>query len=228
MLATFETLYKILQLEKEQGYRNRAVIGGLEKFIANWYDNAHREATAQNRQALVDEIVGLLRDYATITETAVRARVIDQVLRTLKTTPSQVTAKPAEGPRPERVEGPRPEPFGMAQDKPVEGPRPSQPLPSPAPPVKRPALDSPVTIISGISEGYAKRMARLGVHTIRDLLYLFPRRYDDYSALKPIAHLEYGEEVTIIGTVWNTKVRQTRGGGVVVNTIFAEPALSGR
>ena len=227
MLATFKTLYKILQLEKEQGYRNRAVIGGLEKFIANWYDKARREAASQDSRSLVDEIVDLLKNYTTITETAVRAQVIEQVLRKLKTTPSQVTTKSAKGPRPES--------FGMAQDKPVEGPRPSQPLPPPAPPVmrkpppppvappvERPALDAPVTTISGISEGYAKRMARLGVHTIRDLLYLFPRRYDDYSALKPIARLEYGEEVTIIGTVWNTKVRQTRGGGVVVNTIFAD------
>ncbi|MDY7039612.1 MAG: ATP-dependent DNA helicase RecG, partial [Chloroflexota bacterium] len=74
----------------------------------------------------------------------------------------------------------------------------------------------------GISVGYAKRLARLGVHTIRDLLYLFPRHYDDYSALKTINQLDYGEEVTVIGTIWNTKVRQTRAGGVVVNTIIAD------
>jgi len=95
MLAAFETLYKILQLEKEQGYRNRAVIGGLEKFIANWYDKAYHEAASQGRQALVDEIADLLKDYTTIAETTDRARVIHQVLSKLKTPPSQVTAKPA-------------------------------------------------------------------------------------------------------------------------------------
>jgi ATP-dependent DNA helicase RecG len=217
MLTAFEKLYKILQLEKEQSYRNRAVIGGLEKFIANWHDETRREIATQDGQALVDEIAGFLRDYTSIAEPAARAQVIEQVLHRIK------TLHVAEGRHPETVEGPQPEP--------VEEPRPSPPsrptappvtIKPPPPPVERPGLDSPVTTISGISEGYAKRLARLGVHTIRDLLYLFPRRYDDYSALKPIAHLEYGEEVTIIGTIWNTKVRQTRGGGVVVNTIVAD------
>ncbi|HIP96975.1 MAG TPA: ATP-dependent DNA helicase RecG, partial [Anaerolineae bacterium] len=227
MLAAFETLYKILQLEKEQGYHNRAVIGGLEKFIANWYDKAHHEAASQGRQALVDEIADLLKDYTTIAETTERARVIRQVLSKLTTPPPQVTAKPAEGSRPELA--------SFAEDKLARKVRPSQPPPPSAPPaprqpppspvvpqIERPGLDSPVTAISGINKGYAKRLARLGVHTIRDLLYFFPHRYDDYSALKPIARLEYGEDVTVIGTVWNTKVRRTRAGGVIINTIIAD------
>jgi ATP-dependent DNA helicase RecG len=233
MLAAFEKLYKILQLEKEQGYRNRAVIGGLEKFIANWQDEARREAATQECQALADEVADLLKGYTTTAEATTRAGAINQVLSKLKTTPSQEKVKPVTArPRPEPAEGPRPEPAdsaqGMAQGKPAEGLRPESiegPRPSPppvAPPVERPGLDSAVTTISGISESYAKRLARLGVHTIRDLLYCFPRRYDDYSSLKPIARLEYGEEVTVIGTIWNTTARQTRSGGVVVNTIVAD------
>ncbi len=42
------------------------------------------------------------------------------------------------------------------------------------------------------------------------MLYLFPRRYDDYTLMKPISRLQYGEQVTIIGTIWQTKVRRTR------------------
>jgi len=212
MLAAFETLYKILQLEKEQGYRNRAVIGGLEKFIANWYDKAYHEAASQGRQALVDEIADLLKDYTTIAETTDRARVIHQVLSKLKTEPFSSAEDKLAG----EVRPPQPPP-------PSAPPVPRQPPPPPvAPQIERPGLDSPVTAISGINKGYAKRLARLGVHTIRDLLYLFPHRYDDYSALKPIARLEYGEDVTVIGTVWNTKVRQTRAGGVIINTIIAD------
>ena len=227
MRTAFEKLYKILCLEKEQGYRNRAVIGGLEKLIANWHGEALREAATQDCQALVNEIVDSLKDYSTL-ETTARAQVIDQIQHKLKIAPSLETTKPV-------TARPSPEPFdsaqGMAHGQPAEGPRPAQPSPVPTlpvtlkpspPPAERPGLDSPITTISGIREGYAKRLARLGVYTIRDLLYLFPRRYDDYSALKPINRLEYGEEVTVIGTIWNTKVRQTRGGGVVVNTIVAD------
>jgi len=47
---------------------------------------------------------------------------------------------------------------------------------------------------------------------MRDALTYFPRRYVDYSQLKPINRLEYGEEVTIIATVWESYVKRTRGG----------------
>ncbi len=47
------------------------------------------------------------------------------------------------------------------------------------------------------------------------MLYLFPRRHDDYSQLKPINRLEYGEEVTIIARVVNSNARDTRRGGSI-------------
>ena len=47
--------------------------------------------------------------------------------------------------------------------------------------------------------------------TLRDLLYFFPRRYDDYSKLLPINRLQYGDETTIIGTVQNVSKRPMRG-----------------
>ena len=44
------------------------------------------------------------------------------------------------------------------------------------------------------------------------MLYHFPRRYDDYSELKPINRLQYGEEVTVIGTIQSINNRNIRGG----------------
>ena len=43
------------------------------------------------------------------------------------------------------------------------------------------------------------------------MLYNFPRRYDDYTQLKPIQRLRYGEEVTVIGTVTSIDSRAIRG-----------------
>jgi ATP-dependent DNA helicase RecG len=62
----------------------------------------------------------------------------------------------------------------------------------------------------------------LGIETVGDLLYHFPHRYDDYSTLKPISRLEYGEETTIIGTIWETSSRKTRSGGTVVTSVVAD------
>jgi ATP-dependent DNA helicase RecG len=125
----------------------------------------------------------------------------------------------AEGPVLSQVEGP-PKPLRKEETH-----EPAKPSAHPEPSRREhtgPGLDSPVTVLPGISDGYTKRLNRLGATTIRDLLYLFPRRYDDYRSLKTISQLQYGEEVTIVGTIWDTKARQTRGGGSLVTSIITD------
>ena len=83
-------------------------------------------------------------------------------------------------------------------------------------------LDSPVTKLPGIKEAMAKRLSNLGVETIGDFLALYPRRYDDYRALKTINRLEYGEEVTIIAQIWETRKRDTRQGRPIVTSVLSD------
>ena len=66
-------------------------------------------------------------------------------------------------------------------------------------------LDSPVTFMKGVSLALAAKFARLGVHTMRDMLYFFPRRHLDYSRRKSISRLEGDEEQTIIANVWQAQ-----------------------
>jgi len=105
--------------------------------------------------------------------------------------------------------------------------RPPHDLPFPAPPsssLRSPStgLDAAVSTLPGIAAGYAERLQRLGIATVGDLIYHFPHRYDDYSTLKPINRLEYGEETTIIGVVWETSTRKGRGGSAIVRSIIAD------
>ncbi|HBY94573.1 MAG TPA: DNA helicase RecG [Chloroflexi bacterium] len=100
-------------------------------------------------------------------------------------------------------------------------------------------LDASITTLTGISDTYARRLARLGVATVRDLLYHLPARYEDFSALRRISELMYGQEVTIVGVVEETKNRQSKRGSVVTTTVisdgtgtvqatwFSQPWLSG-
>ena len=71
-------LLKVLALEKKQGHRNKAVIGGLDKFVSRWEPGARAEV---NNQPAMDEIVSLLLGYPAIEDTAMRARILDQVIR---------------------------------------------------------------------------------------------------------------------------------------------------
>jgi ATP-dependent DNA helicase RecG len=64
-------------------------------------------------------------------------------------------------------------------------------------------LDSPVTALSGVNRPTAAKLSTLGITTLRDLLYHFPHRYDDFSTLRSIAQLVPGEQQTLIATVWS-------------------------
>ena len=196
MISAFEKLAKILALEDEQGYRNRAVIGGLEKFASFWREEARQESEDSESAGLVEEVVALLHSYPTLEDGEARKRTVEEIL-------SKLGQKP---------EGAKQEPPEKAA---VVEPREEQPR-------ERPGLDSLVTVLLGIGPSHAKRFNRLGVETIRDLLYLFPHRYNDFSSLKTINQLEYGKEVTIIGNVWETKARETRKGGVIVTSIISD------
>jgi len=66
MPSALETLVKILKLEKEQGYKNAAVIGGLAAYETNWTPNAHTQARKPDHHALVDELSDLLKRYESI------------------------------------------------------------------------------------------------------------------------------------------------------------------
>ncbi|NUM44414.1 MAG: ATP-dependent DNA helicase RecG, partial [Anaerolineales bacterium] len=76
------------------------------------------------------------------------------------------------------------------------------------------ALNAHLTVLSGVGPKHAKSLEKLNLTTLGDALYFFPRRYEDYSQLKPINRLWYGEEVTVIGVISEIAVRPTRGGKV--------------
>ncbi len=52
-----------------------------------------------------------------------------------------------------------------------------------------------------IGKKYTKRLKKLGIETVRDLLFHFPHRYEDFSNLTPIKNLQEGETVCIQGKI---------------------------
>ncbi len=290
MNSAFSRLLKILALERRQGYRNKAVIGGLDKFASRWETDARAEVP---ESALVGEIISLLIGYPAIEDTAARERIVEQILRRVREiVPGLAAAEERPAPPPPAVREIAPEePKAPASPAPVEAPSsqpakergvpatnkpgpaatieapPEQPAEPPAPntlpavapsrspatqaaepplppaleaatasapsagePVAPPAapapagepyaavpsakprepafgLTAPVIRLPGVGPHYAERLAHLGVRTVQDLLYLLPTRYEDYSQLRTIDKLRWGEEVTVIGTIWSIKSR---------------------
>ncbi len=58
-------------------------------------------------------------------------------------------------------------------------------------------LTKPITTLKGIGSKRAELFNKLGIFTIRDLLYFLPRDYLDYSHAKPIKELLHGEQAAI-------------------------------
>ncbi|NMC78672.1 MAG: ATP-dependent DNA helicase RecG [Chloroflexi bacterium] len=73
-------------------------------------------------------------------------------------------------------------------------------------------INAPLTVLPGIGKRQAQTLTNLGLQTLGDLLYYFPRRYDDYSRLTPINRLNYGDECTIIAGVQSSSTRPVSGG----------------
>jgi len=70
-----------------------------------------------------------------------------------------------------------------------------------------------------LSDAHKGALEKLGVVTLRDLLYHFPSRYEQAGGEASIANLASGQEVTIIGTVeklqakkgWKSRIPMTEG-----------------
>lgn len=72
-------------------------------------------------------------------------------------------------------------------------------------------LETPVETFIPVQPRARKRLHALGLKTVRDLLYHFPRRYEDYSNIRPIASLKKGETATIQGIITDIQGRHAWG-----------------
>ncbi len=72
---------------------------------------------------------------------------------------------------------------------------------SPRPASRSASLSSPVQYVKGVGPVRAAQLIRLGIHTVEDLLYHRPHRYEDRSHLAKIAALLPGQKQATQGVV---------------------------
>jgi ATP-dependent DNA helicase RecG len=79
-------------------------------------------------------------------------------------------------------------------------------MPSPdRPPAEQ--LATPVQFLKGVGPQRAELLARVGVNTVRDVLFHFPRDYQDFTDQRDVAHLEPGHLQTVAGVVQDIDLR---------------------
>jgi ATP-dependent DNA helicase RecG len=72
------------------------------------------------------------------------------------------------------------------------------------------ALDSPVSRLRSAGARRLEGLHRLGISSIRDLLYAFPSRYNDFSRVIPIAGAPLGERSSVLGSIVDVKIKRPR------------------
>ena len=71
-------------------------------------------------------------------------------------------------------------------------------------------LNTPVQYLKGVGPKKAKLLGSIGIKTVEDLFYYFPRRYEDRKNFTPIANLKEGEFYSIKGEVIVRGSRQSK------------------
>ena len=170
-----DTLKKVLALERQRGFTDKAVVGGLDAFLDNWRQDSpggislpesYKGLALPERKRWVEETLAALEKFAA-------------------STPKPSSAKPA-------VKAPAPK-ARVAK-------------PKPAAKLAAPELESPITVLKGVQDATASKFAKLGVTTIRDLIYHFPNRHLDFRTTSPIANLVPGEDQTASGFIWEASL----------------------
>ena len=183
--SQLDAFQKILTLEAAKDYTDAAVIGGLDRFL----NGIGSELTALAKKR--PELLGT--PYASMTA-AQRKQWAEAWRDLLQGSDNRTRKAPTVSPTSPSSQTS----VSPKDDAPSDPPTKSKPSPS-AP------LESTVTQLRGVDAKTSAKLNRLGVSTIGDLLYLFPRRHNDYSKITTIAELIPGEDQTIVGTVWEAR-----------------------
>ena len=203
-------------LNEQKTCDDHVVIGGLEPFINRW---AAEQGPGDDptRARCAEQVVNALKGYGAA-EAEARKQMLAQAITALRIQPPE-ESEPAIVP-PE-LTAPIPEPPEEFDDEEDASPGAKQ-----APRANLPqglGLEASVTRLQSVGPAYAKKLQRLGINVVGDLLYHYPHRYDDYSKLKSISQLMYGDEVTLLLTVGEAKTREVRGGLIITNVLLADP-----
>lgn len=189
-------LQRVLLLERQQGYQDRAAVGGLSTFARVQVDRAgdHHGVRAA---------AGILQGYERADRRG-RESAVTQALRVLLTNaPVETRKAPQAAPRSSASSA-----RSTGEDIRATSVAPRRP---PLRVVHAPEdLNSSVAALKGVGPATAQTLAKLGVNTVRDLLYYFPREHYDYSDTSSISRMRVGQKTTLVGTIKDVRTNYTR------------------
>ena len=221
---------KVLQFEQQTQHRDQAIRpGGLESFVARWasemttlyqaegldtrpiyrfteYLEGYRQQDPLQRASNIRAALALLEDL----EHPVPVNGRDTSAPTLDDRGGRDTSVPTgENAMPHRdtmnraqpVSAPNTPKTGIHLDAGMSQGHTTMAL-----------LNADITAVPGIGASVAAKLHNLGIRTVRDLLFYFPREHRDYSKLTKISHIPFNEVTTTMGLIWDVEQKRTSNG----------------
>jgi ATP-dependent DNA helicase RecG len=193
MLDFYNKIKQVLSLEKDKGFQNSAVAGGLGKFISFIEKQGEKNNVPMD---IITPLINYLESYAALSYKDREKSIgifLDCLLDNLKNgsknnlqealTVLSTTNKSNA--------------FHNMQD---------------------PAIYADIRSIKGIGDKNYKYFEKLGIKNIYNLLRYYPRRYQDFSKLKTISSIEYCEEITVAGIVTGKiHTRKSKRGNLIIS-----------
>lgn len=226
MVIPTEKIKKFVALEASREYNNRAVVGGLERYLPKW----QKEAPAAGiPMETIESVSRFLSDYGNMTLEE-RKEAVKRLFAELgenepapQESNQSAAAESGSAKHTKTKSGgcahpnkPAAEPSGMSfstQERRAYRPRGKA--------MESGLLDGSVEQIPGVGSHNAEAMAKQDIHTVRDLLYYFPRRYDDYSQFRTINKLVPDEQVSILCVVYQVDTF-TKGRYQITNALVGD------
>ncbi len=184
-----QRLRKVLALERSRKFADTVVIGGLDAYLKHFLSETQLPSDHRFQQVLRALPP---RGYRAL-HPVQRLRVLEELDAALAEPVSEAPSPPVEAVSAKAIAARR-QPGARG-----EAARPPQRVMG--------TLDSRLDVLKGVSRTYAGKLRRLGVETVRDLLWLFPFRYNDFSHVRPIA----GLVVVGLSAIGNSNTSPGRG-----------------
>ena len=109
MPKPFDRLQSVLKLEAQQGYKNKAVVGGIRQFASFWIEQAREQALDEADSAFIEQTAQALTDYAQ-TPSNGRKMLVDRLIERLDERKSKLVATQPPAAIVQKTPSPKPQP----------------------------------------------------------------------------------------------------------------------
>ncbi len=205
--SKLRALSNILRLERQQGFRDRAVIGGMDAFLQRWSGElgsisplgaAYSDMDADQRSAWADSVlstIGGAPSSSSVRQNSTQHSQNSSHDAILTGVPGPSATAPLNAAQTNsRRKTQRKSSAKRKSDKDTK-------------PV---LLSDDATKLVGINSRNKSKFSNLGIKTVEDLVYYFPHRHDDFTDIRKISEVSPGETQSVLATVW--EVRETGRG----------------